>query len=115
MIEPGQSTRSAITVAGISGCSASMLPHPGLERRERRRHQRALIPWRSIRDQRPVDRRPPNPQLPRNSPPRNTVRDKPPDRPLGRAEVGGHSVALLVPDARQHIHLLGSTGSGMPT
>jgi len=34
---------------------------------------------------------------------------------LGRAEVGGHSVALSVPDARQHIHLLGSTGSGKST
>ena len=31
---------------------------------------------------------------------------------LGRAEVGGHTVALPVADARQHIHLLGSTGSG---
>ena len=34
---------------------------------------------------------------------------------LGRAEVGGHSVALRVIDARQHIHLLGSTGSGKST
>jgi hypothetical protein len=34
---------------------------------------------------------------------------------LGRAEVGGHSVALNVVDARQHIHLLGSTGSGKST
>jgi hypothetical protein len=34
---------------------------------------------------------------------------------LGRAEVGAHSVALNVVDARQHIHLLGSTGSGKST
>ncbi len=34
---------------------------------------------------------------------------------LGRAEVGGHSVALNIVDARQHIHLLGSTGSGKST
>jgi energy-coupling factor transporter ATP-binding protein EcfA2 len=34
---------------------------------------------------------------------------------LGRAEVGGHGVALNVADARQHIHLLGSTGSGKST
>jgi hypothetical protein len=36
-------------------------------------------------------------------------------RGLGRAEVGGHRVALNVVDARQHIHLLGSTGSGKST
>jgi hypothetical protein len=34
---------------------------------------------------------------------------------LGRAEVGGHSVALRVADAREHIHLLGATGSGKST
>lgn len=34
---------------------------------------------------------------------------------LGRAEVGGHSVGLSVVDARQHIHLLGATGSGKST
>jgi hypothetical protein len=34
---------------------------------------------------------------------------------LGRAEVGGHGVAVSVVDARQHIHLLGSTGSGKST
>ena len=34
---------------------------------------------------------------------------------LGRAEVGGHSVALPVADARQHIHMLGATGSGKST
>ena len=34
---------------------------------------------------------------------------------LGRAEVGGHSVALRVVDAREHIHLLGATGSGKST
>jgi len=34
---------------------------------------------------------------------------------LGRAEVGGHSVALRVVDARQHIHLIGATGSGKST
>nr|BFE56369.1 hypothetical protein GCM10020063_008950 [Dactylosporangium thailandense] len=36
-------------------------------------------------------------------------------RVLGRAEVGGHSVALRVVDAREHIHLLGATGSGKST
>lgn len=34
---------------------------------------------------------------------------------LGRAEVGGHAVALPVADARQHTHILGSTGSGKST
>ncbi|MEU7874286.1 type IV secretion system DNA-binding domain-containing protein [Dactylosporangium sp. NPDC049140] len=34
---------------------------------------------------------------------------------LGRAEVGGHSVALRVADAREHIHMLGATGSGKST
>ena len=34
---------------------------------------------------------------------------------LGRAEVGGHSVALRVVDAREHIHMLGATGSGKST
>jgi hypothetical protein len=34
---------------------------------------------------------------------------------LGRAEVGDHPVALTVADARQHVHLLGSTGSGKST
>ncbi|MGI5239251.1 type IV secretion system DNA-binding domain-containing protein [Dactylosporangium sp. CA-139066] len=36
-------------------------------------------------------------------------------RVLGRAEVGGHSVALRVADAREHIHMLGATGSGKST
>jgi hypothetical protein len=31
---------------------------------------------------------------------------------LGRAEVGGHSVALSVTDARHHVHIIGATGSG---
>ena len=31
---------------------------------------------------------------------------------LGRAQAGGHAVALPVADARQHVHVLGSTGSG---
>jgi hypothetical protein len=34
---------------------------------------------------------------------------------LGRAEVGGHAVALPVADARHHVHLLGATGSGKST
>ncbi|MET8149124.1 type IV secretory system conjugative DNA transfer family protein [Actinoplanes sp. NPDC049668] len=34
---------------------------------------------------------------------------------LGTAEVGGHKVALPIVDARQHVHLLGSTGSGKST
>ncbi len=34
---------------------------------------------------------------------------------LGRAELGGHGVALPVADARQHVHILGSTGSGKST
>jgi hypothetical protein len=33
-------------------------------------------------------------------------------RVLGVATVGGHSVALPVADARQHIHLVGKTGTG---
>ncbi len=34
---------------------------------------------------------------------------------LGRSQVGGHSVALPVIDARQHVHILGSTGVGKST
>ncbi|AEV84394.1 type VI secretion protein [Actinoplanes sp. SE50] len=34
---------------------------------------------------------------------------------LGRAEVGGHAVALRAADARHHLHVLGSTGSGKST
>jgi hypothetical protein len=34
---------------------------------------------------------------------------------LGRAQVGGHSVALPVADARHHIHLVGKTGTGKST
>ncbi|MEV4416581.1 type IV secretion system DNA-binding domain-containing protein [Catellatospora sp. NPDC049609] len=34
---------------------------------------------------------------------------------LGRAEWGGHQVGLPVADARQHMHVLGSTGSGKST
>jgi hypothetical protein len=34
---------------------------------------------------------------------------------LGKADVGGHSVAMPVADARQHTHILGSTGSGKST
>jgi len=31
---------------------------------------------------------------------------------LGRAQVGGHSVALATVDARHHLHIIGATGSG---
>ncbi|MDQ1250266.1 MAG: hypothetical protein QG597_4645 [Actinomycetota bacterium] len=34
---------------------------------------------------------------------------------LGRAQVGGHSVALPMSDARHHLHVLGATGSGKST
>ena len=34
---------------------------------------------------------------------------------LGDAEIGGHGVALTVPDARYHMHVIGSTGSGKTT
>ncbi|MET7426630.1 DUF87 domain-containing protein [Dactylosporangium sp. NPDC005555] len=34
---------------------------------------------------------------------------------LGRAEVGGHAVGVPVVDARQHLHVLGATGSGKST
>ncbi|MEV7230884.1 type IV secretion system DNA-binding domain-containing protein [Polymorphospora sp. NPDC051019] len=34
---------------------------------------------------------------------------------LGRAQIGGHTVALPVVDARQHLHVLGSTGVGKST
>ncbi|MGC4808754.1 type IV secretory system conjugative DNA transfer family protein [Micromonospora sp. DT233] len=34
---------------------------------------------------------------------------------LGDAEVGGHAVALSVPDARYHTHMVGQTGSGKTT
>ncbi len=31
---------------------------------------------------------------------------------LGRAQIGSHSVALAVTDARHHVHIIGATGSG---
>jgi hypothetical protein len=34
---------------------------------------------------------------------------------LGDAEVGGHTVALKVPDSRYHTHMVGATGSGKTT
>jgi len=34
---------------------------------------------------------------------------------LGDAEIGGHPVGLSVPDARYHVHMVGSTGSGKTT
>ncbi len=34
---------------------------------------------------------------------------------LGTAEIGGHGVALSVPDSRYHLHVIGSTGSGKTT
>ncbi|GAB3959356.1 hypothetical protein GCM10027614_78680 [Micromonospora vulcania] len=34
---------------------------------------------------------------------------------LGHAEIGGHAVGLPVVDARQHLHVLGSTGVGKST
>ncbi|MER7894298.1 DUF87 domain-containing protein [Micromonospora sp. NPDC094482] len=34
---------------------------------------------------------------------------------IGDAQVGGHGVALSVPDARYHLHVVGSTGSGKTT
>lgn len=34
---------------------------------------------------------------------------------LGRVEVGGHAVGVPVVDARQHMHVLGATGSGKST
>jgi len=34
---------------------------------------------------------------------------------LGDAEIGGHAVALSAPDARYHVHMVGSTGSGKTT
>jgi hypothetical protein len=36
-------------------------------------------------------------------------------KPLGQAQVGGHTVALPVADARHHLHVLGATGSGKST
>jgi hypothetical protein len=35
--------------------------------------------------------------------------------PLGRAQVGGHAVALPVADARHHLYIVGATGSGKTT
>ncbi|MCY1144025.1 type IV secretion system DNA-binding domain-containing protein [Actinoplanes sp. Pm04-4] len=34
---------------------------------------------------------------------------------LGRAQAGGHAVALRVADSREHLHVLGATGSGKST
>ncbi len=54
--------------------------HPPLKRRERRRHHRALVLRRPIRGQRTVHCCPPDPQLPSDPPPRNPIRDKPPNQ-----------------------------------
>ena len=80
VIDPVQPTRSAITVAGMSGCVAQQLPHQRLERRERRRHRRPLVLRRPVRGHRPRHRRPTDPQVPRDLTLRNTVRDQPPDQ-----------------------------------
>ncbi|MFJ6199157.1 type IV secretory system conjugative DNA transfer family protein [Micromonospora sp. NPDC092111] len=37
------------------------------------------------------------------------------EKVLGDAQLGGHRVALSVPDARYHMHVIGSTGSGKTT
>ncbi|WP_019901938.1 helicase HerA domain-containing protein [Salinispora arenicola] len=37
------------------------------------------------------------------------------EKVLGDAQIGGHRVALSVPDARYHTHVIGSTGSGKTT
>ncbi|MEV6370098.1 DUF87 domain-containing protein [Micromonospora musae] len=37
------------------------------------------------------------------------------EKVLGDAQVGGHGVALSVPDSRYHLHVIGSTGSGKTT
>ncbi|MBM0273973.1 ATP-binding protein [Micromonospora sp. STR1s_6] len=37
------------------------------------------------------------------------------EKVLGDAEIDGHAVALAVPDARYHTHVIGSTGSGKTT
>ncbi|MFV2102126.1 type IV secretory system conjugative DNA transfer family protein [Micromonospora sp. LOL_024] len=37
------------------------------------------------------------------------------EKVLGDAEIDGHTVALSVPDARYHTHVIGSTGSGKTT
>ena len=53
------------------------------ERGERRRLRQPLILRRPVRRQRPIDRRPTYPQLPRDLPLRNSVRDQPPNqRPI---------------------------------
>jgi hypothetical protein len=58
-------------------------PHSRLERREGRRLRRPHILRRSLRSQRPINRRPADTQLPRDLPLRNTLRDQPPDqRPI---------------------------------
>jgi hypothetical protein len=55
-------------------------PHPRHERRKRHRPRRSLVLRRPIRRHRADHRRTPNPQLPSDLPPRNTIRNKPPDQ-----------------------------------
>lgn len=56
------------------------LSHRRLERRERRRHHRPLVPWRPVRRQRPLDSRPADAQVPRDLALRNTVRNQSPNQ-----------------------------------
>jgi hypothetical protein len=80
----GSSAATAIRKLGIT-CSShgqlrQQLPHPRLERRERRRDRPALILRRRVRGNRLHHRRPRDPQTRRDLRLRHTLRRKPADR-----------------------------------
>ena len=56
------------------------LPHRRLERRDRRRHRRPLVPRWPLRGHSPRDRRPSDTQVPGDLTLRNTIRHQPPDQ-----------------------------------
>ena len=80
MIDPVQPTRSAITVAGMSGVVASSCRTSGSNGvNDVGTAGRSYFGGRSEANAR-VDRRPTDTQIPRDLTLRNTVRDQPPDQ-----------------------------------
>ena len=83
VIDPVQPTRSAITVAGMSGVVLSSARTSGSNGVNDVGTARSLVLRWPVRGQRPLDRRPTDTQIPCDLPLRNTVRNQPPDqRPI---------------------------------
>ena len=86
--EPGDRSRSSRPARrspspASPGCPQQHRPHPRSNGVNDVGYRRPLILRRPIRSHRPRHRRPPDPQIPRDLPLRNPIRDKPPDqRPI---------------------------------